>query len=40
MTTVRQLLDEKGHNVITVGSDDTSVWRRTLQNGARKTSVH
>ncbi len=23
MTTVRQLLDEKGHNVITVGSDET-----------------
>ena len=22
-TTVRQLLDEKGHNVITVGADDT-----------------
>jgi hypothetical protein len=23
MTTVRQLLDEKGHNVFTVGSDET-----------------
>ena len=23
MATVRQLLDEKGHNVITVGADDT-----------------